>query len=55
VPGGCRFAPRCRLAVEECLSWETELIEIGGRGRLSRCLRHDEVEGSPQWQASDSA
>jgi len=55
VPGGCRFAPRCRLAVEECLSWETELIEIGGHGRLARCLRHDEVERSPEWQASDSA
>ena len=55
VPGGCRFAPRCRLATQECLSWETELIEISGPGRLSRCLRHDEVEGSPQWQASDSA
>jgi len=55
VRGGCRFAPRCRLAVEECLSWETELIEIGGHGRLARCLRHDEVERSPEWQASDSA
>jgi oligopeptide/dipeptide ABC transporter ATP-binding protein len=55
VPGGCRFAPRCRLATQECLSWETELIEISGPGRLARCLRHDEVERSPQWQASDSA
>jgi peptide/nickel transport system ATP-binding protein/oligopeptide transport system ATP-binding protein len=54
VPGGCRFAPRCRLAIEECLTWETELIETGGQGRLARCLRHDEVERSPQWQASDS-
>jgi oligopeptide/dipeptide ABC transporter ATP-binding protein len=55
VPDGCRFAPRCRLAVEECLTWETELIDIGGQGRLARCLRHDEVERSPEWQASDSA
>jgi oligopeptide/dipeptide ABC transporter ATP-binding protein len=55
VPGGCRFAPRCRLAVDECWSWETELIEIGGPGRLARCWRHDEVERSPEWQASDSA
>jgi oligopeptide/dipeptide ABC transporter ATP-binding protein len=55
VPGGCRFAPRCRLAVEECLTWETELIQTGGPGRLARCLRHDEVERSPEWQASDSA
>jgi oligopeptide/dipeptide ABC transporter ATP-binding protein len=55
VPGGCRFAPRCRLAVEECLTWETELIQTSGQGRLARCLRHDEVERSPEWQASDSA
>ena len=55
VPVGCRFAPRCRLAVDECRTWETELIEISGPGRLARCLRHDEVERSPQWQASDSA
>jgi peptide/nickel transport system ATP-binding protein/oligopeptide transport system ATP-binding protein len=55
VPGGCRFAPRCRLAVGECLTWETELIQTGGPGRLARCLRHDEVERSPEWQASDSA
>src|SRR6266851_8012088 len=54
VPGGCRFAPRCRLATQECLSWETELIEISGPGRLARCLHHDEVERSPEWQASDS-
>jgi oligopeptide/dipeptide ABC transporter ATP-binding protein len=54
VPGGCRFAPRCRLAVGECLTWETELLQTGGHGRLARCLRHDEVERSPQWQASDS-
>jgi len=55
VPGGCRFAPRCRLAADQCLSWNTELIEISGPGRRSRCLRHDEMERSPEWQASDSA
>jgi peptide/nickel transport system ATP-binding protein len=55
VPGGCRFAPRCRLALQECLSWETELIETGGPGRRARCLRHDEVERSREWQPSDSA
>src|SRR5262249_38540774 len=55
VLGGCGLAARCRVAVEECLSWETELVAIGGHGRLARCLRHDEVERSPEWQASDSA
>jgi len=55
VPGGCRFAPRCRLAADECLSWDTELIQISGPGRRARCLRHDEMERSREWQASDSA
>src|SRR5436190_5177038 len=55
VPGGCRFAPRCRLAADECLSWNTELIQISGPGRRARCLRHDEMERSREWQASDSA
>jgi oligopeptide/dipeptide ABC transporter ATP-binding protein len=54
VPGGCRFAPRCRHAVEECLTWETELIETSGQGQLARCWRHHEVGRSAEWQASDS-
>jgi peptide/nickel transport system ATP-binding protein len=28
-PAGCRFAPRCPLVVDECRSWETELLDIG--------------------------
>jgi oligopeptide/dipeptide ABC transporter ATP-binding protein len=55
VAGGCRFAPRCRLAADKCRSWNTELIEISGPGRRARCLRHDEMERSREWQASDSA
>jgi peptide/nickel transport system ATP-binding protein len=54
VPAGCRFAPRCRHAVEECLTWETELIETTGQGQLARCWRHHEVGRSAEWQASDS-
>jgi oligopeptide/dipeptide ABC transporter ATP-binding protein len=54
VPAGCRFAPRCRHAVEECLTWETELIETSGPGQLARCWRHHEVGRSTEWQASDS-
>jgi peptide/nickel transport system ATP-binding protein/oligopeptide transport system ATP-binding protein len=55
VPGGCRFAPRCRLVADQCLSWQTELIQISGPGRQARCLRHNEMERSREWQASDSA
>jgi peptide/nickel transport system ATP-binding protein/oligopeptide transport system ATP-binding protein len=54
VPPGCRFAPRCRHAVQECLSWQTELMETSGPGQLARCWRHHEVGRTTQWQASDS-
>ena len=55
VPAGCRFAPRCRYAVAECLTWETELIETTGHGQRARCWRHDKIERAPEWQESDSA
>jgi oligopeptide/dipeptide ABC transporter ATP-binding protein len=55
VPGGCRFAPRCRHAVAECLTWETELMETSGPAQLARCWRHQEVGRTEEWQASDSA
>src|SRR5207248_10419108 len=40
VPGGCRFAPRCRLAVGDRLTWETELLETSGPRQLARRWRH---------------
>jgi peptide/nickel transport system ATP-binding protein len=55
VPGGCRFAPRCRLATSDCLTWETELLQASGPGQLARCWRHHEAERTREWQASDSA
>ncbi|MBO0771387.1 MAG: ABC transporter ATP-binding protein [Actinobacteria bacterium] len=55
VPAGCRFAPRCRYAVAECLTWETELIETTGHNQRARCWRHDTIERAPEWQESDSA
>ena len=55
VPAGCRFAPRCRYAVAECLTWETELIETTGHSQRARCWRHDKIERAPEWQESDSA
>ena len=43
-PSGCRFAPRCRFARDDCLSapYELELVE----GRLTACI-HPEVLATP--------
>lgn len=46
VPAGCRFAPRCPLATDECTSWQTELIETGEPRHRARCWRHAEVGGA---------
>jgi oligopeptide/dipeptide ABC transporter ATP-binding protein len=54
VPGGCRFAPRCELATEKCLTWETELLDTGGHDHRARCWRHDEAGRPGGWQASGS-
>jgi oligopeptide/dipeptide ABC transporter ATP-binding protein len=43
VPAGCRFAPRCALVVEECTTWDTELLPAGP-AQTSRCFRHDLVD-----------
>ncbi|HET9895705.1 MAG TPA: ABC transporter ATP-binding protein [Streptosporangiaceae bacterium] len=59
-PPGCRFEARCPLATGECVTWDTELLEIAGPGRRVRCWRHEEAgraaarEGG-EWQASDWA
>jgi oligopeptide/dipeptide ABC transporter ATP-binding protein len=56
VPPGCRFAPRCRFATPECLSWDTELVPAGEREHAARCWRQEEIaEGRDTWQPSDSA
>ena len=56
VPPGCRFAPRCRFATADCLTWETALVAAGEREHAARCMRLDEIdEGREQWQPSDSA
>src|SRR5262249_57202557 len=41
-PAGCRFAPRCPLVTDKCLTWETELLDTGG-GHQARGWRHEEV------------
>jgi peptide/nickel transport system ATP-binding protein len=56
VPPGCRFAPRCRFAADECLSWETELLAAGPREHAARCLRHQQIaETEESWQRSELA
>jgi oligopeptide/dipeptide ABC transporter ATP-binding protein len=55
VPAGCRFVPRCPLAMDECTGWATELVETGDPGHRARCWRHQEVGRATVWQASGSA
>jgi oligopeptide/dipeptide ABC transporter ATP-binding protein len=42
LPDGCRFHPRCPLAVPECRRAPIALRTIGPEHRVA-CLRHDEV------------
>jgi oligopeptide/dipeptide ABC transporter ATP-binding protein len=44
LPTGCRFADRCPLVLDGCLTWETELLDAAPEHR-SRCLRHEIVGG----------
>jgi peptide/nickel transport system permease protein len=46
-PAGCRFAPRCGLASEECRIQEIPLVGIG-RDHLSRCIHIEELALSGQ-------
>jgi peptide/nickel transport system ATP-binding protein len=41
-PGGCAFAPRCPLRIEECDAAVPELREFR-TGQLTRCIRSQEV------------
>ena len=42
LPPGCRFAPRCPLAVDRCASGLPDLIAFGP-GRRARCIRAGEA------------
>ncbi len=44
LPTGCRFHPRCPWAIEECKQAAIPLESIGD-GRLTRCIRHDQLVG----------
>ena len=41
-PAGCRFHPRCPIAVERCRSEMPALRDVGG-GHLARCFRAEEI------------
>lgn len=43
LPVGCKFAPRCKFATEQCRQKEVPLLEIGN-GHLCRCCRCNELE-----------
>jgi peptide/nickel transport system permease protein len=48
--GGCRFAPRCRFARDECLATVPLEPRVVGRGAV-RCVRKDEVRGrQDEWR-----
>jgi oligopeptide/dipeptide ABC transporter ATP-binding protein len=40
-PAGCRFAPRCDLATDECRQGPVELITIMDLPGLTRCVHSD--------------
>lgn len=42
---GCRFAPRCRFAADQCTSGPVPLADLGD-GRAARCVRVDALEGA---------
>ena len=44
MPPGCPFAPRCPLAVAECLAAEPALLPVGP-GHSAACIRTDQVAG----------
>ena len=46
VPGGCRFAPRCRFAVDACLHQDPPLAPTGESGHEVACIRADELSGT---------
>ena len=48
VAPGCRFVPRCPLAVERCRTWETELLPAAD-DHLVRCWRHEETTREDAW------
>ena len=44
LPPGCPFAPRCPLAIDECLDEEPALVTVGA-SHTAACIRTDRVAG----------
>lgn len=44
LPPGCPFAPRCPLAVDDCLAAEPALLGVGP-GHSAACIRTEQVAG----------
>ena len=44
TPGACPFAPRCPLAVDQCVKAEPELVSVGP-DHTAACIRTDQVAG----------
>jgi peptide/nickel transport system ATP-binding protein len=44
LPGGCPFAPRCPLAIDECRTAEPALVSVG-TAHTAACIRTDQVAG----------
>jgi len=53
-PRGCRFHPRCPIAVERCRSEMPALRDVGG-GHLARCHRAEEIASGAVDPVSASA
>ncbi len=51
-PAGCRFHPRCPLAMDDCRSGRPPLAEVAG-GHFSRCIRQDAIHPA-MWEAVDA-
>ncbi|PTM57658.1 ABC transporter ATP-binding protein [Desmospora activa] len=54
MPSGCRFAPRCELAMDRCREQEPPLFTLG-EGQLSRCWLHDGQGGTEHDSHTDTA
>ncbi len=45
APGaGCRFAPRCPVAIDACRSEHPPLVSVGGGRRSTRCIRWEAID-----------
>ncbi len=43
LPPGCKFVPRCPMAIDACDAAEPELVEVDGPSHHAACIRSDEI------------